>query len=664
MSQVDTFSQLIVARDLDGGFYELLRNELEVVCPAFDSARRCMVELHVLHSGNGTGPAPEVFARQANAAAKIVHSNVTRVFEFGEDEGASFFVSEFVDGELLESYIERCAPLPETLALQLVLSAARGMFACSRSLPVLAGMDLLQSRVRLECATAHALTLKVGGYSFGSRKAETLAAASVHEYYVRSLTEVILWAVTGEQLSIDELTDDDAAHLSVPTLTLLEAMDGNRPAVRTLESAVAAIARTLEALLSTGSTDAQPLSDSLLPWLPLENYLPTKDDLQLTLTEAYELEGDPMDARTPLRMRTADKEQNLTGTVQLLPLDDILPESIQSAWQAAHKRSAESDQSPNLIRLFAYWPSEPAGYFIEEDAGQIFLEDVISWKNGLSPDEATIILEQIEAACRQATDLGLKADLRGASQVVIQFLDADFSVTAATTAKLAGSHLSEWPAFCVKVRTFPTFLSLLRCPPELAVPQRGTDAEEAAAVAWWAQQMLGEATEIPTNLTTLVDDTVTGRPGGIAQTSAEFVCAFRTLAKNIEADSPDIERLDANSSNANRRGKRTLRATQSIELLEDEEYDEEAEVILPGLAEALFQSPGEPPRSPLPDPFADQSESPAVVQGAAETQDTDLIDNDDNQPASAIWLFLVVVIIALLLAAVFAQLSGSAFWLR
>lgn len=659
MPKVDTFSQLTVARDIDGGFFELLRNELEVVCPAFDLARRCMVELHVPHSDDGSGPDPKIFSQQASVASRITHPNISKVFDYGEDEGTCFYVSEFTDGEPLESYIDRCAPLPEPLALGLVLDAARGFLSYSRALPVLAGMDLLQSHVRMECSTARKLTLKVGGYSFGSRKAETLPAARVHEFYVKSLSEVLLWAVTGEQLNVQDLTDEDSAQWSVPALTLLEALDGDRPAIRTLDSAVAAIERTLEAILRDKPDSFRRLSDSLLPLLPLEEYLPDKEDLQLYLNDACTVDGDPFDARTPLRMGTVDTSQNLSGTIQLLPLDDIIPDDIASTWQNALDKNSDTDQ-PNLIKMLAYWPSEPAGFFIEEDAGQVTLEDLLEWKEKLPPAETIKILEQMETACRQAKADGLRANLRGAGQVVLQFA----CPPGTRASDLVRKPINQWPAFTVKVRTFPTFLSLLRCPPCLAVPQRGADADEAAAMAWWAQQMVGDRQDIPTSLKTLIDDTIAARAGGIIHTSAEFVQAFSALASNNDTTSILTNRPKAAATDARRmeaiRGRRPLRATHSIE--EDELEDEEVPVILPGFAEALLQSPGD---APVPHLTPEHSNNLAKDQlEPAEIDYPELMDEDDYQPASAVWLFLVVIAIALLLAAVFAQLSGNAFWLR
>ena len=687
MPQVDTFSELQIARDRDGNVVELLRNDLEVVCLAFAASRQCMVELHVFHADDDGvgGPDPEIFVRQAGAAARIQHPQSTRVLDFGEDDGACFYLSDFGDGELLEDYLDRCAPLPESIALELVLNAARGLSAHTGEIPVLAGMDLLQSRVRLDHRHAQALTVKVGGYSFGSRKAEMLSAAGVHEYYVRSLAEVLIWAVTGRQISADGLThgDADAAHWSVPSLTLLDALDGNRPSVRSLDSAVAAIERTLTSLHSDARRDDQ-LPDSLLPLLPLEPYLVSIEELHVNLGDDYPLSGDPLNPRTPLRLTTIDTELQQKGTIQLLPADGVLPPDITEKFQRAMGKGTPLNH-PNLIRLLAHWPSENAGFFIEEDAGQTTLEDVIAWKGSFSPKEALLVLIQLEAACAQAGECGLEADLRGSGQVVVHFLEEETATHSPLPPELRIAPLSTWPAFRVRVRTFPTFLSLLSCPPELAQPSRKTGNSEAMAFAWWTLQMLGEQAEGHPKWNILIDDVINDKAGALIETGTDFVRAFRGLVESPQASQKSSGRPLSVATNGVRmralKGKRSLRATRAVpredtrsEKRPDEDWQDEAgeageaddadlEATAPGFAEALFHS-GSIARLPIPQPWNGFDDADQADSDSHDLDENELMDIQDDEPASSLWLVIIVVLIALLLAAVSAQLSGNAFWLR
>ena len=679
MPEVDTFSQLLVARDRNGGFFELMRNDLEVACPAFDAARQCMVELHIFHSDERGGPNPEIFTRQARAAANIHHPNTAAVFDFGEDEGACFYISEFADGEMLEEYLDRCAPLPEPIALYLVRAAARGVAACASALPVLAGMDLLQGRVRLNGTTTNALTVKVGGYSFGSRKAESLAAAGVHNYYIRSLAEVLLWAVTGKQIGLDELTDRDSASLTEPTLRLLHALDGSRPSIKTLESAVAAISRALDSVKPdlSAPTGLEKLPETLVPLLPLESYFISPDELAAYLGDDYPLNGNPSDARTPLRLSTVDKEQGTQGVVQLLPTDDILPQSLLQSLQAALGRGNALDQ-PNLIRMLAYWPSESTGFFIEEDAGSLTLEEAVAWKGSFTEEETMLVLDQMQLASDQATACGLDAVIRGAGQVVIHFLEGEPPRNDDTVRGLAGQSLTAWPPFRIKVRGYPTFLSLLRCPPALARVNKNSNSGGAADFAWWAQQMLGIETTtdsesqspVSQKLATLVNDVVSGRAGAMIHTSREFVRAFRSLvdASPSVASQAPAPAAQATPSDPSSVSPADASATDPEAMAMDLESEDDADEMLPapGLAEVLFNTKDRPLGA-----SAQESESPIRLPDhntghipVPESEEQDAGEDLEQQSPSTIWLVLVVVGIALLLAAVFAQLSGQAFWLR
>ena len=53
----------------------------------------------------------ERFRREAQAAANLTHPNVVSVYDFGEEEGTSFIVMEFVDGRTLTSIIRSEGPL-------------------------------------------------------------------------------------------------------------------------------------------------------------------------------------------------------------------------------------------------------------------------------------------------------------------------------------------------------------------------------------------------------------------------------------------------------------------------------------------------------------------------------------------------------------------------
>src|SRR3989442_13975605 len=59
----------------------------------------------------------ERFRREAQAAANLTHPNVVSVYDFGEEDGVSFIVMEYVDGHTLTQVIRgEGALLPDRAA--------------------------------------------------------------------------------------------------------------------------------------------------------------------------------------------------------------------------------------------------------------------------------------------------------------------------------------------------------------------------------------------------------------------------------------------------------------------------------------------------------------------------------------------------------------------
>ncbi len=73
--------------------------------------------------------ARELFLREAQAAAQLVHPNVVAAFDAGETDGHFFLVLEFVDGPNLDQLVRKQGPLPVNLACEYVKQTANGLQA-------------------------------------------------------------------------------------------------------------------------------------------------------------------------------------------------------------------------------------------------------------------------------------------------------------------------------------------------------------------------------------------------------------------------------------------------------------------------------------------------------------------------------------------------------
>ena len=649
MPQVDTFSSLRLAHDASGGFFELCRNEEEVVCVGFDEGRNCVVELHIAHAEGPEAPDPEVFARHADAATRLRHPNLATVHDFGEDEGASYYVSEFVDGEELESYLSRCGELPAGLVARLLRDAAKGLAACADCTPVLAGLDLLQGKVFLSGSSVASLGVKICGFHFGNVRAEELPAVSVHRYYLSALCRMMVWAATGRHVSLRELEPETLRTAFTPEmLELLDALDGDRPAVATLEAGCALIEGAFD---TVGGSGLERFPVPLLPVMPLEPVMFSRSQVGDDLAPEARLEDDPFDARTPYRLKTKSRSADQSGVVQVLPASDFLPSRITDRLLSALGKGNALDH-PHLIRLLAYWPSENPGFFIEEEVGHVDLEEVVAWKQRLSPSEVLGILEQLEAASQQARSCGLTIVPCGAGQLRIHLIDSGIVMTDQTIRELAGAPLSEWPSFRLKVRSYPTFLSLARPATGLS---GGDSRSEAMEFAWWGRRLLGN--NEPPRVKSLLSDVLSGRAGAMIQTGGEFVQTFRSVidpgefaplegAPNVAGE--DQQTVEPEPIHVRKGARQELNADAETDRAAD--TSEESEGSAPGFAEVLFSE------------RADilLSEDPASDANEFEEQ----ISEPYRPRVGNFLLTVLVVVIALLLAAIFAQLSGEAFWLK
>src|ERR1700677_493696 len=87
---------------------ELGRGGMGVVYAARQVSLKRQVALKILSGGLGlTGKAVQRFRREAEAAARLHHTNIVPVYAIGEQDGTHFYAMELIDGHSLDQVIKQ-----------------------------------------------------------------------------------------------------------------------------------------------------------------------------------------------------------------------------------------------------------------------------------------------------------------------------------------------------------------------------------------------------------------------------------------------------------------------------------------------------------------------------------------------------------------------------
>lgn len=142
MAETIRFQHYEVLRREDGSLYELGRGAMGITYKAYDTNLRTVVALKVINATYlNSDVARQRFLREARAAAAIRHPNVAAVFHLGQMGGeggdgspadAYFYAMEFIDGETVESFMQRHGAIPTLFALEIASQVSRALAAAEK----------------------------------------------------------------------------------------------------------------------------------------------------------------------------------------------------------------------------------------------------------------------------------------------------------------------------------------------------------------------------------------------------------------------------------------------------------------------------------------------------------------------------------------------------
>jgi hypothetical protein len=689
MASLQSFHQFRISQDRNGGTVELWRSGTEVACLAVDTHRQVFVELHVTLSATDQPIDERAFNHLVQLATPLRHRHLLGVIEGGEDDGAHYYVTEFLDGERFDTWLARCNPLPPWLALQVLGQIVDGICVLASHPRLLAGVELLNCGVTLAGDSVEDLTARICDLGLSSPVVRTPDPRQVEARLIEETGRLLLYMLTGSMPSGPVESLDLNGQAVAPEMGFLLGtilLPGMQHHPRTLEQLRTLVERCTRDLSSELAARPDKVPPAMRPRLPLQPHFLSGAGIADIAGDDCTVDLKPFDSLDPYRHRATQRATRTPVTVQVLPPARLMPPDYgKLIMQAGENLTAR--EHPHLLRVIAWDEEEHPELLLEENPGRWNLEAIVKLKGSLAPADVALVLQQLEAAAKEAESAGLAAIIRNPRQIAVQIMAPGGDEAMPPDVELQRQSLENWPPFRLRVRTWPVTLNFTQ--PERfnaerlihrepgtvestagargpSFAQQPTSRDYALLAAW----MLGGTGDLPERVRPLIYDHLSNRTEAALGGRKEFLERFLSRAG---------AKASAQTNAARLRGKTAavppVAETSPIALgREAIDFDGEAPLeAAPGFAEALFGAAKARTASvPVPIFLApeqiEEIEEHTFLDGPLPGLHDDPDDalEFDEPPAepNRLLLGLFVVLIAAALAAVAAHLNGTAFWQR
>ncbi len=437
MADLQTLNHYQISQNADGSALELARNESEVVCLGYDTENDHFVSFHVV--------IPEIsdrneFARRAAIAHLLDHPSLARLLDYGEEEDSFFYVTELVDGEALDAYLQRVGSIPKSLAADLAARVVTAILALQRHPDLIPATSTSSFRVFQDTPFSIRVILsEFLLFSEGTRPQKSLHITRANLQKNAKFLREMIRPVRGNskrpdsvsasefQLLLDEILSDDFGNV-IPDL------------------------ETLEDELRAFVPDADkrpPFAPDHRPIAVLSREMPDASLLERTLGPSYTLyPADDVAGR--YAFETQDPGFGRV-VVQGLPPARLCAAGGRLAVKKAVV-NVNSKDHPHLLRALALWEGDYPCY-IEEPVDSFSLRELCAAREPFQPDELFLLLQKLDVAL-------VEAEAAGVARREIIPGDAFFTFFGGKKERrlqdLAPVGLDQWPDFQIKLRTHPT----------------------------------------------------------------------------------------------------------------------------------------------------------------------------------------------------------------
>jgi hypothetical protein len=463
MSEPSQFRHYQIVQDADGNNVELIRNSEQVSVLAFDVQRLEYVHCHVLLEPLANRAA---FEESCKTLQKRGHPALSRMIEFGEDEGNPFYITSNIDGEALRAYLARQQDIPGWLAIMIACRVLETVVAVCERGEFLTESPLDSLRV-VQTAPQAVQVLAADFRVLDSSAAKKRALKTSFEKQAKFLRTFLV--EQGGTLPDHALAAPDFAELLGACLS--SAGVGVIAAMRELRT-------SLQKLAPEHISGEIPTAQK--PRALLAPLLASYQEVARGLVNLVRIQSQRLDMSNPYSMRGTLTKTGRPVLIEQVPPPRIASTRVKEVDDAAFKITRQRDNS-SLITLALVNEAEDITCLAEEIAEGISLAELMRERRCLDVQEAYLVLAGLDTALSQLDNATLPATKLRLEDI---FLLTGFAREDSRSTKLLVSKLNEWPAFNVIVRAHPTLASM---------SGRGTDpavllppARSTPTTAWHA----------------------------------------------------------------------------------------------------------------------------------------------------------------------------------
>jgi serine/threonine protein kinase len=120
-----------ISTNYDGAPRELGRAGTAITYKATDSRSGEPVSLKLIPIANIDPEIQKQFEEQVRTAQQLHHINIVKVLDFGQEAGQFVYVSEYLEGETVDSWIEEHGPMPPDAVLRVAAQVVSALSAAS-----------------------------------------------------------------------------------------------------------------------------------------------------------------------------------------------------------------------------------------------------------------------------------------------------------------------------------------------------------------------------------------------------------------------------------------------------------------------------------------------------------------------------------------------------